>query len=343
MMTSRSLLTAQRITAAVVPATANDIGVMALPLAHLFGFGLTLISLSGGLTGMFIRSFDPHRILKGIEDSKATIFVGVPAMYTMLLEAGLDDYDLSSVRIWGSSADAMPDEIAKEFRKRGRLKIGPLEVQSLFLDAYGMVELSSLTCLKMPLPGIKFPPKCVGFPMPPIRVRVVDEEGRKVKTGEVGELAVKGPCVMKGYWAKPEETAAQMVDGWFRTGDMARKDRYGRVYFADRKKDVVKSGGYSVFSVEVEQEILEHPAVCEVAIVGVPHPTKKEAPVAICVLEEGATATTEEIHEWCRDNIARYKSPRAVVIITEEDMPRTPTMKILKRELRERYKDLFVE
>jgi long-chain acyl-CoA synthetase len=343
MMTSRSLLTAQRITAAVVPATANDIGVMALPLAHLFGFGLTLISLSGGLTGMFIRSFDPHRILKGIEDSKATIFVGVPAMYTMLLEAGLDDYDLSSVRIWGSSADAMPDEIAKEFRKRGRLKIGPLEVQSLFLDAYGMVELSSLTCLKMPLPGIKFPPKCVGFPMPPIRVRVVEEEGRKVKTGEVGELAVKGPCVMKGYWAKPEETAAQMVDGWFRTGDMARKDRYGRVYFADRKKDVVKSGGYSVFSVEVEQEILEHPAVCEVAIVGVPHPTKKEAPVAICVLEEGATATTEEIHEWCRDNIARYKSPRAVVIITEEDMPRTPTMKILKRELRERYKDLFVE
>jgi len=343
MMTSRSLLTAQRLTAAIVPTTAKDIGVMALPLAHLFGFGLCLISLSGGLTGMFIRSFDPNRILQGIEDSKATIFVGVPAMYTMLLEAGLDNHDLSSVRIWGSSADAMPDEIAKEFRKRGRLKIGPVEVDSLFLDAYGMVELSSLTCLKMPLPGITFPPKCIGFPMPPIRVRVVDEEGRKVPTGEVGELAVKGPCVMKGYWAKPEETAAQMVDGWFRTGDMAKKDRYGRVYFADRKKDVVKSGGYSVFSVEVEQEILEHPAVCEVAIVGIPHPTKKEVPVAICVLEEGSDASTDELHEWCRENIARYKSPRAVVIITEDDMPRTPTMKILKRELRERYKDLFAE
>jgi long-chain acyl-CoA synthetase len=343
MMTSKSLLTAQRITAALVPATANDIGLMALPLAHLFGFGLTLISLSGGLTGMFIRSFDPARILKGIEDSKATIFVGVPAMYAMLLEAGLDGYDLSSVRIWGSSADAMPDEISREFSRRGRLKVGPFDLDSLFIDAYGMVELSSMTCMKMPLPGLTFPPKCVGFPVPPIRVRVLDEEGRKVKVGEVGELAVKGPCVMKGYWARPEETAAQMVDGWFRTGDMARKDKIGRVYFADRKKDVVKSGGYSVFSVEVEQEILEHPAVCEVAVVGIPHPTKKEVPVAVCVLEEGAAASSDELHEWCRENIARYKSPRAVIIIEAAEMPRTPTLKVLKRDLRERYKDLFAE
>lgn len=341
MMTSRSLLTAQRLTAAIIPTTSKDIGVMALPLAHLFGFGLTLISLSGGLAGYFVRSFDPNRIMAAIENSKATIFVGVPAMYTMMLEAGLDNYDLSNVRIWGSSADAMPDEIAKEFRKRGRLKLGPLDLDSIFLDAYGMVELSSLACLKMPLPGIKFPPKCVGFPMPPIRTRILDEKGDKVPTGEVGELAVKGPCVMKGYWNKPEETAEQMVNGWFRTGDMAKKDRLGRIYFADRKKDVVKSGGYSVFSVEVEQEILEHPAVADVAIVGIPHPTKKEAPVAICVLEEGSAVTGDEIHAWCRENIARYKSPRKVIIISMEEMPRTPTMKILKRELRQRYDDLF--
>jgi acyl-CoA synthetase (AMP-forming)/AMP-acid ligase II len=341
MMTSRSLLTAQRLTAAIIPTTSKDIGVMALPLAHLFGFGLALISLSGGLAGYFVRSFDPNRIMAAIERSKATIFVGVPAMYTMMLEAGLDDHDLSNVRIWGSSADAMPDEIAREFRKRGRLKLGPLDLDSIFLDAYGMVELSSLACLKMPLPGIKFPPKCVGFPMPPIRTRILDEKGDKVPTGEVGELAVKGPCVMKGYWNRPEETAEQMVNGWFRTGDMAKKDRLGRIYFADRKKDVVKSGGYSVFSVEVEQEILEHPAVADVAIVGIPHPTKKEAPVAICVLEEGSAVTGDEIHAWCRENIARYKSPRKVIIISMEEMPRTPTMKILKRELRQRYDDLF--
>ncbi len=343
MMTSRSLLTAQRLTAAIIPTTSKDVGVMALPLAHLFGFGLTLISLSGGLTGMFVRSFDPDRILSAIENSRATIFVGVPAMYQMMLDAGLDNYDLSGVRLWGSSADAMPDEVAVEFRKRGRLKIGPLDLDSLFLDAYGMVELSSLACLKMPLPGLKFPPKCVGFPMLPIRARILDEEGNKVPTGEVGELAIKGPCVMKGYWNKPKETAELMVNGWFRTGDMAKKDKIGRIYFADRKKDVVKSGGYSVFSVEVEQEILEHPAVMDVAVVGIPHPTKKEAPVAVCILEAGASATEEELHVWCRENIARYKSPRRVLIISEEEMPRTPTMKILKRELRERYKGLFAE
>lgn len=343
MMTSRSLLTAQRLTAAVVPTTSRDVGVMALPLAHLFGFGLTLISLNGGLTGMFVRSFDPRRILGAIQESGATIFVGVPAMYQMMLDAGLDDYDLSSVRIWGSSADAMPEEVAAEFRKRGRLKIGPFEMESIVLDAYGMVELSALACLKMGLPGVKWPPGCVGFPMPPIRIRVIDERGEKVPTGEVGELAVKGPCVMKGYWNRPEETAEQMANGWFRTGDMARKDRLGRVYFADRKKDVVKSGGYSVFSVEVEKEIMEHPAVMDAAVVGIPHPTKKQVPVAVCVLESGQGLTEDELHEWCRENIARYKSPRRIIIIGEEDMPRTPTMKILKRELRERYRDLFSE
>ena len=341
MMSSRSLLTAQRLTAAIIPTTEKDTGLMALPLAHLFGFGLWIIGTSAGLTSMFMRSFNPEKILKAIRDNRVTIFVGAPAMYAMMLEAGLDSYDISSVRIWGSSSDAMPDEISKEYSSRGRLKLGPIEADSIFMDAYGMVELSSLACLKLPLPGIKFPPKCVGFPMPPIHMRVLDEQGRKLPTGEVGELAVKGPCVTRGYWNKPEETAEQMVGGWFRTGDMARKDRYGRVYFVDRKKDVVKSGGYSVFSVEVEQEILEHPEVCEVAVVGIPHPTKKEVPVAVIVLEEGSSATEDELHEWCRENVARYKSPRAVVVIDAADMPRTPTMKVLKRELRDRYRDMF--
>ncbi len=343
MMTSRSLITAQRLTATVVPTSDRDVGVTALPLAHLFGFGLTIISLTGGLTGMFVRSFDPKKILAAIEKSRATIFVGVPAMYQMMLDAGLDDYDLSSVHIWGSSADAMPEEVAEEFRRRGRLKMGPLSLPPIVLDAYGMVELSALACLKIGLPGLKWPPHCVGFPMPPIRVRIIDERGNKVPAGEVGELAVKGPCVMKGYWNRPEATSELMAKGWFRTGDMARKDRIGRVYFADRKKDVVKSGGYSVFSVEVEKEILEHPAVMDVAVVGVPHPTKRQVPVAVCVLEDGARVTEEELHGWCRENIARYKSPRRVIIIEERDMPRTPTMKILKRELRERYRDLFAK
>lgn len=343
MMSSRSLLTAQRLTAAIVPTTERDVGVMALPLAHLFGFGLNLISLSGGLTGMFLRTFNPKKLLETLERSSGTIFVGAPAMYFMMQEVGLENYDLSSIRIWGSSSDAMPDEVAKEFCKAGALKIGPFSMPSIFMDAYGMVELSSLACLKLQIPGIKFPPKCVGWPMPPIRMRILDEEGRKLPAGEVGELGVKGPCVTLGYWGKPEATAELMADGWFRTGDMAKKDRLGRVYFVDRKKDVVKSGGYSVFSVEVEQEVMEHPAVLEAAVVGIPHPTKKEQPVAIVVLDEGYETTEEELHAWCRDNIARYKSPRRVIIVEASELPRTPTMKVLKRELRERYKDLFTD
>jgi len=343
MMSSRSLLTAQRLTAAVVPTTPRDIGAMALPLAHLFGFGLWIIALSGGLTGLFVRSFNPKKMLKIIEEKKPTIFVGAPAMYLMMLEVGIDDRDLSHVRIWGSSSDAMPDDVAKRFCKAGGLFIGGKRFPSIFLDAYGMVELSALACLKIQFPGLNFPPGCVGWPMPPIRMRIIDEEGNKLPPGNVGELAVKGPCVTLGYWGKPEETKASIANGWFRTGDMAKKDRFGRVYFVDRKKDVVKSGGYSVFSVEVEKEILDHPGVSDVGVVGVPHPTLKEVPIAVVVLDPNASYAPDEILKWCEENIASYKCPKKVVIIPDEEMPRTPTMKILKRELRERYKDLFLK
>lgn len=343
MMSSKSLLTAQRMTAAVVPTTPRDIGAMALPLAHLFGFGLWIIALSGGLTGLFVRSFNPKKMLKVIEEMKPTIFVGAPAMYLMMLEVGLENHDLSHVRIWGSSSDAMPDDVARIFCRAGGLYIGRKRFPSIFLDAYGMVELSALACLKIQFPGINFPPGCVGWPMPPIRMRVIDEEGNKLPAGSVGELAVKGPCVTLGYWGRPEETKAAMSNGWFRTGDMAKKDRLGRVYFVDRKKDVVKSGGYSVFSVEVEKEILAHPGISDVGVVGVPHPTLKEVPIAVVVLEPNAEHTAEEILNWCESNIASYKCPRRVVIIPDDEMPRTPTMKILKRELRTRYKDLFLQ
>ncbi len=343
MMSSKSLLAAQRMTAAVVPTTTRDIGAMALPLAHLFGFGLWIIALSGGLTGLFVRSFNPKKMLEIIEKMKPTIFVGAPAMYLMMLDVGIDKYDLSHVRIWGSSSDAMPDEVAKIFCRAGGLYIGGKRFPSIFLDAYGMVELSALACLKIQLPGINFPTGCVGWPMPPIRMRVIDDEGNKLPAGSVGELAVKGPCVTLGYWGKPEETKAAMSNGWFRTGDMAKKDRLGRVYFVDRKKDVIKSGGYSVFSVEVEKEILAHPGISDVGVVGVPHPTLKEVPIAVVVLEPNARHTAEEILKWCESNIASYKCPRKVIIIPEEEMPRTPTMKILKRELREKYRDLFLQ
>jgi acyl-CoA synthetase (AMP-forming)/AMP-acid ligase II len=161
-------------------------------------------------------------------------------------------------------------------------------------------------------------------------------------------LLVTGPGVMKGYWNNPQETQRVMDGKWLNTGDIACKDRWGRVYFVDRKKDVIKCGGYSVFSVEVEQEILNHPALRQAVVVGVPHAVKGEAPVAVVCLRgdlaPGQEVTEDELLKWCWDNIARYKCPRRVHIVPPEEIPYGVTLKVLKRELRRRYiKDLARE
>jgi fatty-acyl-CoA synthase len=160
----------------------------------------------------------------------------------------------------------------------------------------------------------------------------MDENGKKLGRGKVGEFVVKGPSVMKGYWGDEERTAEAFEFGWLHTGDMGYKDRLGYLHFLDREKDVLKVSGYSVFSREVEEEILQNPKVLEVAVVGVPHPTKREAPVAVIQLVDGQAATEEELLAWCKERIAGYKTPRVVRII--DAMPLTMTMKVLKRELR---------
>jgi acyl-CoA synthetase (AMP-forming)/AMP-acid ligase II len=154
----------------------------------------------------------------------------------------------------------------------------------------------------------------------------------------VGELAVKGPGVTPGYWNNPEATTEAITpDGYFRTGDMARRGRFGLLHFVDRKKDVIKCGGYSIFSVEVEAEILKYPKIAEAAVIGVPHPTKKEMPIAIVSLKPEAEATPEEILAWCKENIAAYKAPREIKIIPAADMPYGMTLKVLKKDLKARY------
>ena len=343
-MTSRGLITGQKLAALALPVGPRDLGVHCLPLAHLFGYGICIIGMFTGMRAHFLKHFDPVRVLQVMQEKRATVFVGVPVMYQALFAAGLEQYDLSSMRFWASSADAMPPEYIERVRRIGSAwKLGPLKTGPVFAEAYGMVELSAIATLKLYLPGLTWPRGCVGFPIFPIRVRVADERGEKLPPGEVGELLVTGPGVMKEYWNNPEETAAVKQAGWLRTGDMAYKDRWGRVFFVDRKKDVVKCGGYSVFSVEVEREILNHPAVQEVAVVGVPHPEKGEAPVAVVCLRDGAEAKEEELLEWCRQNIAPYKCPRRLHLVPLEEMPYGATLKVLKRELRQRYIDDFSE
>jgi long-chain acyl-CoA synthetase len=341
-MTSRCLLTAQKIGAAVIPVGPSFSGLFCLPAAHVMGFGCYIIGACVGLRAYYMRHFEPRAVLETMQEEKVGLFVGVPAMYAMMLAEGIDKYDLSSLKMFGSAADAMPEEYAEAFRAKGfLLNLGPFQAKAFFTEVYGMVELAGIATLKIAIMGLKYPRGCVGWPLPPVRVRILDEDGRRLPAGEVGEVAVAGPGITKGYWNNPEATSELIVDGWLRTGDVGRKDKLGRLFFVDRVKDVIKCGGYSVFSVEVEKEVLNHPDVADAAVVGVPHPLKKQVPLAVVTLRPGAQASEDDILAWCKQNIAGYKSPRAVRIVRPEEMPYGMTLKVRKLELRNRFAGLF--
>jgi long-chain acyl-CoA synthetase len=340
-MTSDNLLLAQKIVAAILPVGGTP-SLFSLPASHVFGFGSYLIGLCVGLRTYFLPHFNASDALEIIDREKIGLFVGVPAMFVMMKDHGIDGFDLSSLKMLGSAADAMPKQIADEFCARGSLfKFGPWRQKAFFTECYGMVELAGAATMKVAIMGIDYPQGCVGWPVFPVKMKIVDDEGRKLKAGEVGEVLVGGPGVCQGYWNNPEATAELIQDGWLRTGDMGFKDKLGRLNFVDRKKDVIKSGGYSIFSVEVERELLDHPAVSEVAVVGVPHPLKKQVPIAVLTLHPGMEATEEEVLAWGKEHIAAYKAPKAVRILKPEDMPYGNTLKVLKRELRDRYADIF--
>jgi len=323
MMTSHNLLTTQRITAAVLPLTQKDFGLSALPSAHLMGFCVGLLCFMLGVPGHFMKYFHPMKTLELIQDKKVTVFVGVPAMYAMMVHSHPENYDLSSMRLWASGADAMPVEQIEQFMGYG----------GMFFEGYGQVETSPITALKLSTKWKSFEHGCVGIPVWPVRTQVWDENCRPVPRGEAGELVVRGPNITKGYWDDSERNEEAFLGGWFHTGDMARKGKNGLLYFVDRKKDVVKAGGYSVFSREVEEEIRSHPKVDEAAVVGIPHPTKVEIVAAVCTPLPGEELTSEELLAWCRENIAEYKAPRFIEVRSQ--MPYGMTLKVLKRVLRD--------
>lgn len=340
MVTSNGLLESQRRAALLLPLNMKDFGILSLPLAHIFGFAIAIMGSCAGVGGYIMRYFDPKKVLSLIEEHQATLFVGVPAMYAFLLANNPEEYDLSSLRLLGSSADAMPPEHIEKLRELASRRGLVRKRKPLFAEAYGMVELTGLAALKPALRGLNWPAGCVGFPIYPVRARVVDLRGNKVKRGEAGELLVKGPGVTKGYWNNPKATKLAIKDGWLRTGDMVKRDRWGRIFFVDRVKDVIKCGGYSVFSVEVEEEILQHPGVGKAAVIGIPHKTMGQVPVAVVCIREGSDLDEEELAGWCRENIASYKAPRIVKIVPWEEMPYGVTLKIMKKDLRDRFADL---
>jgi long-chain acyl-CoA synthetase len=214
----------------------------------------------------------------------------------------------------------LPVELLRAFEQAFGCKI---------LEGYGLSETSPVASFNHPDRERK--PGSIGTPVAGVEMKVVDDDGNEVPTGEVGEIVIRGHNVMKGYWERPDATEDAIRGGWFHSGDMARVDDDGYFFIVDRKKDLIIRGGYNVYPREIEEVLYEHPAVREAAVLGLPHDEYGEEVGAAVVLKEGESATAEELREFCKEQVAAYKYPRTVWLVDE--LPKGPTGKILKREI----------
>jgi long-chain acyl-CoA synthetase len=288
----------------------------ALPLFHSFGqtCNMNATICAGGCMSLIPR-FDPAKALEIIARDRVNVFQGVPTMYAAMLNLpGADAYDTSSLQTCVSGGAAMPVEIMRGFEEKFGCKV---------LEGYGLSETSPVASFNHADRERK--PGSIGTPIEGVEMKLADEENG------VGEIVIRGHNVMKGYWRKPEATAEVMRDGWFHTGDMARVDEDGYFFIVDRKKDMIIRGGYNVYPREVEEVLYEHPAVREVAVVGVPHDELGEEVGAAVALKEGEAVGADELQAFVKDQVAAYKYPRRIWFIDE--LPKGPTGKILKREI----------
>jgi long-chain acyl-CoA synthetase len=294
----------------------------ALPLFHSFGqtCGLNATVRAGGCLSLIPR-FDPRRALEIIQRDRVTVFEGVPTMYAALLaHPARRDVDTSTVRVCVSGGAAMPVEVMRSFERAFGCAI---------LEGYGLSETSPVASFNHPDRERK--PGSIGTPVEGVEMKVVGEDGAELARGEVGEIAIRGHNVMKGYWRRPDATAGAIRDGWFHTGDLARVDADGYFFIVDRKKDMVIRGGYNVYPREIEEVLYEHPAVREAAVIGLPHPELGEEVAAAIVLAPGASVEEAEIVGFVKGQVAAYKYPRLVWFVDE--LPKGATGKILKREI----------
>ena len=301
----------------------DDVVMGCLPLFHVFGLVVGLnASVIAGSTLALIPRFDPGKAIAVIGKERVSVMQGVPTMYAAILHhPDADSLDASSLRTCVSGGSAMPLEVMKGFED----KFG-----TMILEGYGLSETSPVASFNMIDKERK--PGTIGLAIPGCEMRCVDEFGAEVPVGEVGEIAIRGDNVMKGYWNKPEATAEAIPDGWFRTGDLATMDEEGYFTIVDRKKDMILRGGMNVYPREVEEVIYTHPDVLEVAVVAIPDELMGENVGAAVALREGSTATPEDIIEFTKERIAAYKYPRRVWVVPE--LPKGPTGKILRREVK---------
>ncbi len=311
--------------------------VEAMPVAHVMGLAVSLITFFAGVPVLHLPKFRADAVLDAIETHKANLYVGVPTTYRRLEEAGATDRDLTSIRAWASAADVMPPDLMRRFQGYGRSQ-PPLPVPAPFIEGYGMVEIGGAAMLRLTLPGRKTDaPGFVGAPLPGWKARVVDDAGKVAKRRATGHLELSGPGVLSEYLGAEDATAATVRDGWLSTGDLAWRDRLGLVHFAGRSKEVIKSGGYSVFPAEVEATLREHADVGDVVVFGVEHPARGADVVAAVIPADGRDLDEESLLTWARGQMAPYKTPRRVFSVTAQELPMGPTRKVLRGALSRRF------
>ena len=313
----------------------QEIGLTSLPLFHSYGMTtcMNLCMCIGGAMLLIPNPRDMDHVLKAINKHHPTMFPGVPTMYVAINNyADISKYNLKSIRACVSGAAGLPVDVQKKFQELtgGRL-----------VEGYGLSETSPVTHANPVFGNNKI--GTIGVPWPDTEAKIMDlETGTKeMPLGEIGELVIRGPQVMKGYWNMPEETKNTLRDGWLYTGDIAKMDQDGYFQIVDRKKDMIIAGGFNIYPRDIEEVLYQHPKVKEAVVAGVPDLYRGETVKAYIILKEGQTATPEEIIDFCRQNLAKFKVPTSVEF--RADLPKTMVGKILRRMLVEEEKKKLAE
>ena len=336
MLTHHNLMTmTMNFFADISPLGPEDAILHAAPLSH--GSGLySLPNVAKGAANIILKAktFDPKAVFETIQNRKVTNMFLAPAMVKrLILSPEIDSYDLSSLRcINYGGAPIYVEDLKAAVRKLGQVFV------QLFGQAESPMTITYLRKEEHLLEGTEEQMRrltSAGIPRTDVEVKIVDEDDNDLPPEQMGEIVVRGEVVMKGYWRNPEATAEALRGGWLHTGDLGIMDDKGYVYILDRAKDMIISGGENIYSREIEDVILKHPAILEVAVIGVPDETWGEAIKALVVLKEGGAATAEDIINFCKDHLASYKKPKSVEFL--EAIPKNAYGKVLKRELREKY------
>jgi long-chain acyl-CoA synthetase len=305
---------------------AADTHLLVLPLFHSFG---STVNMNAGFataaTLVLLPRFEAGAAVKLLESENVTFFAGVPTMWWGLLNALSDGVDVDRIarnmRVAVSGGSSLPVEIIKAVQERFGLTI---------LEGYGLSETSPVATFSDPDSDPR--PGSIGVPIWGVQVKLIDDEWNTIEgVDEIGEIAIRGHNIMRGYYNRPEATAEVMNNGWFRSGDLGRRDKDGFYYVVDRAKDMIIRGGFNVYPREIEEVLMTHPAVSLAAVIGVPHPSHGEEVKAVVIRNSGATVTEEELVAWGREQMAAYKYPRIVEFV--DSLPMTATGKLLKRAL----------